>query len=136
MNAASPALSDSYTYRTATASGAIPRNSDLIGREADIARVCDLVRSQRLVTLTGPGGVGKTRLALEAARPLITDYADDHPDAAALLGQAAALREAENSPLPPAERTDVDRATTRSRTALGTTAVEAAYEKGAAEATG
>ena len=36
-----------------------------IGREADIDRLVQLVETNRLVTLTGPGGVGKTRLALE-----------------------------------------------------------------------
>ncbi|TKK91497.1 hypothetical protein FDA94_01560 [Herbidospora galbida] len=35
----------------------------LIGRDADLAHVSQLVAAQRLVTLTGPGGVGKTRLA-------------------------------------------------------------------------
>ncbi|MBT2206734.1 BTAD domain-containing putative transcriptional regulator [Actinomadura sp. NEAU-AAG7] len=39
----------------------------LIGRTAAITSVLDLMRTSRLVTLTGPGGVGKTRLALEAA---------------------------------------------------------------------
>ncbi|WP_327354238.1 BTAD domain-containing putative transcriptional regulator [Streptomyces sp. NBC_01304] len=41
--------------------------SGLVGREAEVARVCSLVEAGRLVTLTGPGGVGKTRLALAAA---------------------------------------------------------------------
>ncbi len=35
----------------------------LIGRDADLAHVSELVAAHRLVTLTGPGGVGKTRLA-------------------------------------------------------------------------
>lgn len=40
----------------------------LIGRTADLATVSDLLDSHALVTLFGPGGVGKTRLALEVAR--------------------------------------------------------------------
>ena len=39
----------------------------LVGRDAEVDRVVELVREQRLVTLTGTGGVGKTRLALAAA---------------------------------------------------------------------
>ncbi len=39
----------------------------LVGRERETRRVCSLLEAHRLVTLTGPGGVGKTRLALEAA---------------------------------------------------------------------
>ena len=40
------------------------RRSRLFGREADIAGVCDLLGSDRLVTITAPGGSGKTRLAI------------------------------------------------------------------------
>ena len=39
-----------------------------MGREADLERVGALLGEHRLVTLTGPGGAGKTRLAMEAAR--------------------------------------------------------------------
>ncbi|MGA5041334.1 BTAD domain-containing putative transcriptional regulator [Streptomyces capoamus] len=39
-----------------------------VGREAELARIGRALAGSRLVTLTGPGGVGKTRLALEAAR--------------------------------------------------------------------
>jgi predicted ATPase/DNA-binding CsgD family transcriptional regulator len=41
-----------------------------IGREREIAEVLAAARRSRLVTLTGPGGIGKTRLAVEAARRL------------------------------------------------------------------
>jgi len=48
----------------------------LIGRDRDVADVVERVGKTRLVTLTGPGGVGKTRLALAAARELATSFAD------------------------------------------------------------
>ena len=41
--------------------------SSFIGREAELAEVRRLITSSRLVTLTGPGGAGKTRLALQVA---------------------------------------------------------------------
>ncbi|WP_116246777.1 BTAD domain-containing putative transcriptional regulator [Nocardiopsis sp. FIRDI 009] len=44
--------------------------SDLVGREERLPRLVALARERRLVTLTGPGGVGKTRLALAAAARL------------------------------------------------------------------
>ena len=50
----------------------------LWGREDDLAALADLIRElrTRLVTLVGPGGVGKTRLAIEAARQLAQDFPD------------------------------------------------------------
>ncbi|MGP4015718.1 BTAD domain-containing putative transcriptional regulator [Saccharopolyspora sp. 5N708] len=42
--------------------------TDLIGREREVEQVKSLLGGSRLITLTGPGGVGKTRLAVEAAR--------------------------------------------------------------------
>jgi predicted ATPase/class 3 adenylate cyclase/Tfp pilus assembly protein PilF len=50
----------------------------LIGREKEVSEVCDLLRHEetRLLTLTGPGGTGKTRLALQAAADLLDDFPD------------------------------------------------------------
>ena len=42
--------------------------TDLIGREAELARIAEMTGRHRMVTLTGPGGAGKTRLAVELAR--------------------------------------------------------------------
>ena len=47
--------------------GIVAPLGECIGRDADIATVTDLLQRRRLITLTGPGGVGKTRLALEVA---------------------------------------------------------------------
>jgi predicted ATPase len=50
----------------------------LVGREKEVSEVCDLLQrgETRLLTLTGPGGIGKTRLALQAAADLLDDFPD------------------------------------------------------------
>jgi predicted ATPase/DNA-binding CsgD family transcriptional regulator len=57
--------------------GNLPRQlSSLVGREQLIAEVAELVRSNRLVTLCGVGGVGKTRLSLEVGAELASEFPD------------------------------------------------------------
>ncbi len=54
------------------------QQTPLIGRDGEIASVVALLRRSavRLLTLSGPGGVGKTRLALQVAAELLDDFAD------------------------------------------------------------
>jgi predicted ATPase len=62
-----------------------PAITSLVGREAEVAEVGAAVRAHRLVTLTGAGGVGKTRLATEVASQL----SDEFPDGVWLFELAA-----------------------------------------------
>jgi predicted ATPase/DNA-binding XRE family transcriptional regulator len=59
----------------------------LFGRDHEIATIAEMARSRRsrLITLTGPGGVGKTRLAAAVGREL----AGDHPDGVVGISLAA-----------------------------------------------
>ncbi len=52
------------------------RLSSFVGRDAELERLSEALRASRLVTLTGPGGAGKTRLAVEAAAALRDGYRD------------------------------------------------------------
>lgn len=67
----------------ATSTGAPPRQQDgdppavldqLVGRERELADLRPLLAKNRLITLTGPGGVGKTRLALECLAKIRASY--------------------------------------------------------------
>jgi predicted ATPase/transcriptional regulator with XRE-family HTH domain len=84
----------------------------LIGRASEVAKVCSMLRTPdvRLVTLSGPGGVGKTRLALQAVLELLDDFADgisvvnlapitDADLVVSVIAQTLELREAAGRPL-------------------------------------
>ncbi len=52
--------------------------SELVGRESELARIAGLIRqAERLIMLSGPPGVGKTRLAVEAATSAVTGQLSD-----------------------------------------------------------
>ena len=72
-----------------------PPTTSFVGREAELAELETALKEHRLVTLTGVGGVGKTRLALEVA----ARSAHDFPDGVwvielAAIGDPAAVPEA------------------------------------------
>jgi hypothetical protein len=48
----------------------------LVGRSAAAVRLGDLISAYRVVTLTGPGGIGKSTLALKVGRRVLGDFAD------------------------------------------------------------
>lgn len=83
----------------------------LIGREQEVAAVCSLLRRSevRLVTLTGTGGIGKTRLAIQVATQVLADFPDgiffvslasiDEPALAlSTIAQTLAVKETRVSP--------------------------------------
>src|SRR5690348_17202777 len=57
----------------------------LIGRARELDRVAERLRQSRLVTVSGPGGVGKTRLAVDVAHR----YGDGAPDDVRFIDLAA-----------------------------------------------
>jgi predicted ATPase/class 3 adenylate cyclase len=69
------------------------QTNSLVGRGRAIAAVSDLLRRHRLVTLTGPGGIGKTRLAHQVGAGVL----DRFPDGVWLI-ELARVREAEAVP--------------------------------------
>ena len=67
--------------------------TSFVGRTAEIASVQQMLADSRMVTLTGPGGVGKTRVALRAVGPL----RDRYPDGVFLV-ELSALKDPELLP--------------------------------------
>ncbi len=51
-------------------------STSFVGRDAEVTELVGLARTHRLVTLTGVGGVGKTRLALQVAAELVGEFRD------------------------------------------------------------
>lgn len=73
------ALPEPHEYHNALPLTNLPaRLPQLIGRETEIADVCTLLRQKDVpvVTLTGMGGTGKTRLAIQVAKELLSEFCD------------------------------------------------------------
>ncbi len=72
-----PSSSDNTFTSTTSSNHNLPTTATLfIGRIQEINNVKRLLNTSRLLTLTGPGGTGKTRLALQVASEVINDFAD------------------------------------------------------------
>ena len=75
-----------------SASGNLPANlSSFLGRERELDELAQVALESRLLTLIGPGGIGKTRLAIEFARVLEATF----PDGAWLVDLTALERDSE-----------------------------------------
>ena len=63
--------------RVDTGPGNLPvQSTSFVGRDVEMKELAELVRTHRLVTLTGPGGEGKTRLATRVAAELAAEFPD------------------------------------------------------------
>jgi predicted ATPase/DNA-binding winged helix-turn-helix (wHTH) protein len=75
QQAATAAPNGTVAALAASARHNLPQQlTPLIGREAELERIKAMIAQHRLVTLTGAGGVGKTRLAIEAGGSLLHAY--------------------------------------------------------------
>lgn len=97
-------------YRTGAYGRSVKRSTfaadltSFVGRERELAAVRDRLRAGRLVTITGPGGIGKTRLALRvagvhphAARVVELAHLDDSETTAAAVAGVAAREDLQGS---------------------------------------
>ena len=76
MNITPPFLIERYCVSALLPPGNLPHPpTHCIGRETQVAEILALLESDRLVTLTGAGGIGKTRLAIQVAEERKSHYA-------------------------------------------------------------
>jgi DNA-binding winged helix-turn-helix (wHTH) protein len=115
--------------------------TSFFGREQEIAQHQELVTANRLVTLTGTGGAGKTRLAIEVANQLPNGFADGVwlVEFAAIprlvpaaVAQALEVKDENGLWLPPPEEREHTRVVAAARAALGNDAFDQAWREGGA----
>jgi predicted ATPase/class 3 adenylate cyclase len=96
--------------RFASLPGNLPKpGAPLLGRDGDLSAVVDLLERHRVVTVTGPGGIGKTRMAIEVCQRLASRFLDG----VAFISLAAVTDAADFTPAM-AEALDVKEAEGRS----------------------
>lgn len=78
-------LTDAPAAVTSCRDGGLPALPGIVGREDDIARIAEMLAWRRFLTIVGPAGVGKTTVAVAAAR----QAAAFHPDGACFVDFAA-----------------------------------------------
>jgi len=106
----------SYVAATSPGRAALPAaRTRLVGREQDLEQVDDLLREHRVVTISGPGGAGKSTLALAHARRVEAE-ADDGAGVEVVLAELAAAR----------DETDVTRTVAEAAGVQGAGAVDTA----------
>src|SRR5262249_39969611 len=101
----------SAVLSASTPSRVPPSLTSFIGREREVAAVCDLLEIGRLVTLTGAGGSGKSRLAAEIMRVTAERFRDGATwielapitEPALVLGQVATALGIGGTGRPPAD---------------------------------
>lgn len=84
------------------------KRTSFVGRDANVEYVLKLLRRSRLVTITGSGGVGKTRVAMEAARQMLGDLWNEawFVDLASLTDGNFVVAKIASSIRPPLARVD------------------------------
>ena len=76
LSGASTTIAASTAVRKPLQSNLPSQITSFVGRERDVDAIVGCVRKGRLVTLSGAGGVGKTRCAIEAGRALLAEFGD------------------------------------------------------------
>jgi predicted ATPase/DNA-binding CsgD family transcriptional regulator len=69
-------VGDAAVAAAGSVHGFVPALTSFVGRAGELDELAGLLGNHRLVTVTGPGGVGKTRLAAEVARQVAERFAD------------------------------------------------------------